>query len=148
MNAMSYTYSESAKVLDEDTPLVDRDDLLLVCKEIDEDTPEAETTAFIADAHTLMCALLDGWGVPSSILTLIEKQLAAHFAALTYPSTVREGLGPLSTSYSLKAGMGLEASRYGQTALALDPTGVLKDFSDGNRKRPVIVRSIGSGILV
>ena len=144
---MSYTYSEAAKVLDEDVPLVTVEMLLLICKEIDTDTPDAETESFIADAHTLVCSLLDGWGVVTSLLTLIEKNLAAHFAALTYPSTLRETLGPMSSAYALKVGMGLEATRYGQTAVALDPTGKLKDFSDGKGKKSVVMYSIGSGIL-
>lgn len=144
---MSYEYSEAAKVLDEDVPLVTAETLLLICKEIDEDTPDAETESFIADAHTLVCSLLDGWGVAATLLTLIEKNLAAHFAALTYPSTQKEGLGPLSASYALKVGMGLEATRYGQTAVALDPTGELKNFSEGKGKRRVSMYSLGSGIL-
>ena len=143
----SYTYNEDAKVLIEDEPLVTAEILLLICKEIDEDTPEAEVASFIADGHTLVCSLLDGWGIATTLLTLIEKNLAAHFAALTYPSTLKEGLGPMSASYALKVGLGLEATRFGQTALALDPTGQLKEFSDGKGKRPVNMRSIGSGIL-
>ena len=145
---MSYSYSEAAKTLEADVPLIDRDALLIVCKEIDEDTPEAETESFIADAHTTVCTLLDGFGIPAGLLSLIEKQLAAHFAVLAYPSTQRENFGPMGRSFSVKAGEGLNATRYGSTAVSLDPTGTLKRFSDGKGQRGVVMRSLGNGILV
>ena len=145
---MPYTYSSAAAVLDIETPLVTRADLLLVCKEIDETTPEDETTAFIADAHTLVATLIDGYGIPTALLTLIEKNLAAHFAAQAYPTIQREGLGPMSRSFAVKAGAkGLEVTRYGQTAVSLDPTGTLARYSEGKGQRTPIMRSVGSGIL-
>lgn len=141
---MAYTYNESAKTLDASTPLVTRDGLLLICKEIDEDTPEAETTSFISTAHTLICELLDGYGVSTSLLTEIEKYLAAHFATLSYNTVQREGLGPLSRSYAVKLDKGLDYTRYGQQAVSLDPTGVLKNVG----KLEPSIRSIGNGIIV
>lgn len=53
----------------------------------------------------------------------------------------------MSASYFGKLGLGFQNTRYGQSAIALDPTGTLKDLSDG--KRPAVVRltSLGSGIL-
>lgn len=141
---MPYVYSETAKTLDLDTPLVDRDDLLLVCKEIDTDTPEDETESFILSAHVLLAAKLDGYGLPDSLLTRIELYLAAHFAVLSYPTVQRETIGPMSTTYVNKIDLGLNNTRYGQTALSMDPTGKLAQ-SD---KRPVKMYSIGSGIEV
>lgn len=141
---MSYTYSESAKVMNEATPLVTRADLLLICKEIDAETPEAETTDFIKTAHVLLCNILDGWGIAASLMEQIEKYLSAHFATLTYSSVQREALGPMSRSYMLKVDLGFNATRYGQMAIQLDPTGRLENF----RKKNVSMRSIGSGIIV
>jgi hypothetical protein len=144
---MTYEFSESKKVLNIEEPLVTRESLLFVCKEIDEDTAEDETTSYINTAHVTVCSLLDGYGIPLLLLTEIEKYLAAHFAVLAYPSIQREAMGPMSASYFGKLGLGFQNTRYGQSAIALDPTGVLKDLSDG--KRPVIARltSLGSGIL-
>lgn len=143
---MGYAYDELSKVLDPEVPLVTREVLLMTCKEIDEDTPESETAMFIADAHIVVCANLDGWGIPLSLLSLIEKQLSAHFAVLAYPSTSREALGPMSRSYLLKAGDGYASTRYGQSAVSLDPTGVLKKLSDGTGIRAPAMHSLGSGL--
>lgn len=141
---MPYTYSASARTLDENTPLVDRDDLLLICKEIDTDTPADETTSFISSAHTVVVTRLDGYGLSESLLTKIELYVAAHFAMLSYPAVERETLGPLSKKYVSKVDLGLNNSRYGQMALSMDPTGKL-GVAD---KRAVKMYSIGSGIIV
>ena len=144
---MSYAYDVTKKVLDEQVPLVTRTQVLVICKEIDEDTPEDETELFIGTAHTLMCSLLDGYGIPASLTQKIELYLAAHFANLSYPTKSREGMGPMSRSFALKVETGLEATRYGQTAIALDSTGELKKFSDGKGTKQIVMRSIGSGIV-
>lgn len=145
---MAYEFDASNKVLDVDVPLIDRDDLLIVCKEIDEDTPEEETTVFIKSGHIVVCEYLDGYGIPTDTITLIEKYLAAHFANLAYPSKTRRSIGPLSESFLLKAFDGLNSTRYGQTAVSLDPTGALQRLSDGKGKKRVLMMSIGNGIIV
>ena len=141
---MPYTYSADALSLDIETPLIDRDDLLLVCKEIDEDTPESETTEFVSSAHIVVTTRLDGYGLPEALLTTIETYIAAHFAVLTYPATERETLGPMSRKYVSKVDLGLNNSRYGQMAIAIDPTGKLAQPDT----RAVKMYSIGSGILI
>lgn len=140
---MGYEYSESKKVLTEASPLVTRAALLLICKEVDEDTPEAETTEFIASAHVIVCNSIDGYGIPLSVVTQIEKYLAAHFAVLTYSTKSRETIGPMSRAFALKVDLGFNATRYGQMAISLDPTGMLENL----RKRRVRMMSVGSGIL-
>lgn len=144
---MTYEYSDLNKVLDLETPLVTRTSLLLVCKEIDEDTPETETISFINSAHVLVCNTLDGYGISTTLITEIERYLAAHFAVLAYPSVQREQIGPMSNSFFGKLGTGLENTRYGQTAIAMDPTGILKEFSDGKRRIRMRMTSLGSGII-
>ena len=139
---MTYQYSEAARTLDETVPLVTQAELLLICKEIDEDTPTAETTQFILTAHVLLYSKLDGYGLSAELLKQIEKYLAAHFAACTYPATSRETLGPLSKGYVTKVDLDLRNTRYGQMAIALDPTLEL-----ATNKRAVVMRSLGSGIL-
>lgn len=140
---MQYSFDEAKKVMLEGTPLVTRDEVLIICKEIDEDTPIDETTDFINTAHIVLCNTIDGYGVAPSLTKRIELYLSAHFAALTYSTKNRETLGPMSSSYILKVDLGFAATRYGQMAMALDPTGML-----GNPlKKGVTMRSIGSGIL-
>lgn len=145
---MTYEYSDLNKVLDLESPLVTRTSLLLVCKEIDEDTPETETISFINSAHVLVCNTLDGYGISTTLITEIERYLAAHFAVLAYPSVQREQIGPMSNSFFGKLGTGLENTRYGQSAIAMDPTGILKEFSDGKRRIRVRMTSLGSGITL
>lgn len=140
---MAYTYDSSALTLDIETPLVTRDDLLLVCKEIDSDTPEEETTSFIESAHTMVVARLDGYSIPDYLLTKIELYLSAHFAVLSYPAVQREGIGPLTTSYVSKVDLGLNNTRYGQIAASMDPTGNLGSV----QKTTPRMRSIGNGII-
>lgn len=143
----SYTYNEANKVLTIDTPIVTRAQLLLICKEIDADTPADETTSFVESAHSVVCSVLDGYGIPVALLAQIEKYLSAHFAALSYPTVQREGLGPMTTSYAVKVGAtGLETSRYGQMAISLDPSGQLKRYSDGEGQREPTMHSIGNGV--
>lgn len=143
---MNWTYNAATKVLDEQTPLATRDMLLKICKEIDADTPEADTTSFIESAHVLLCAVLDGYSIPTSLMTQIEKYLSAHFAVIAYPATQREGVGPLTRSYVSKVDLRLDNTRYGQQALALDPTGVLAEISAGKFKKSVVGYSLGNGI--
>ena len=145
---MTYEYSDLNKVLDLETPLVTRTSLLLVCKEIDEDTPETETVSFINSAHILVCNTLDGYGISTTLITEIERYLAAHFAVLAYPSVQREQIGPMSNSFFGKLGTGLENTRYGQSAIAMYPTCILKEFSDGKPSIRVRMTSLGSGIIV
>lgn len=140
-------FSENRRILDIDTVLITREELLTVCKEIDEDTPQAETDSFINSAHVYLYNVLDGWGIRAPLMKTIETYVAAHFAALSYPAIQRETVGPLSTSYVSKVELGLQNTRYGQMAITLDPTGRLKRLSDGDGLQDVKIRSIGSGIL-
>lgn len=136
---MGYTYSESNKTLVVGEPLATTDDLILICNEVDEDTPVEELEAHISAAHIMLMNRLDGYGLPVDLLELIEKYLAAHFAVLTNPAVQRETLGPLSTTYFGKAELGLDHTRYGQMAKSLDPTGRL----DPENKNRVVLKSIG-----
>ena len=143
--APPFTYSKDKLSLDVNTPLVTRAQLLTICKEIDEDAPEEETTSFITTAHDFLVGVLDGYGIPDTLMSQIALYLSAHFAVLSYPSVSREQLGPMSQSFFGKLGLGLENTKYGQSALSLDPTGVLKDLSDGKRRQIVGLWSLGTG---
>lgn len=115
-----------------DAFLVTRDELLQVCKEIDTDTPVAETTRFIQSAHIVLKDRVDGKSTnPNSPATmaLIELYLSAHFAAITYAPTSSQSVGKLQESVQRKLGLGLENTTYGQQAMMLDRTGILKKIN-------------------
>ena len=141
-----YSYSEDRRALDVNAPLVTRDQLLAICKEIDEDTPEKETDSFIETAHVMLVDALDGYGVSGVLLGQIALYLTAHFAVLSYPAVSREQFSIMSESVFGKLGLGLENTRYGQSALALDPTGVLADLSKGKPRQRVGFWSLGNGV--
>ena len=126
-----YTYNESLKVLSLETPLTNKDELLAVCKEVDEEVADTEINLFIESAHLIVCEHLDGWGVSTGRLTLVERYLAAHFAAITYIPAVFESVGKVQASYQAKVALNLDQTRYGQQAKLFDPTGELKKLSDG-----------------
>lgn len=140
-----YTFSETKRVLDLETPLITRDQLLLICGDEIEDMTEDQSTSFITTAHVMLVSVLDGYGIPVILMTEIEKYLGGHFATLAFPSIQRDRLGPMSSTVFGKLGLGLQNTRYGQTAISLDPTGILKELSDGVKRPQVRLTSIGSG---
>lgn len=140
---MSYTFSETNKTLDFATPLVTKAQVLLICGDEIDDMSDDEAESFINTAHILLCSVLDGYGLPSLLLIEIEKYLAGHFGTLAFPSIHREGLAGLSSSIVAKVGLGLQNTRYGQSAISLDPTGKLKEISDGKLIPNVRMSSIG-----
>lgn len=141
---MDYSYNEANRVLSETVPLVTRAEVLLICKEIDEDTPVDETTSFIGTAHAFLYDQLDGYGITLALMKQIELYLSAHFATLTYSTVSRRGMGPMAESFALKVDLGFNATRYGQMAMSIDPTGRLAD----PRKKQVRMLSLGSGVVV
>lgn len=88
-----------------------------------------DVAPFIEDAATLMDAYLPASGLSEPILTLIEKNLAAHLLTLAYErgGLVVKKVGESSETYA-KAGEagGLRSTRFGQMALSLDSTGALE----------------------
>jgi len=140
-----YSYDASTTALVIETPLATKAQLLLVAgDEIDEVTDD-EAASFIMTAHVMVCTYLDGYGIPTVLLTEIEKYLSAHFGTLAFPAVQREGLAVMTNSFATKLGLGLQNTRYGQSAIALDPTGNLKKLSDGEKSISVSITSLGSG---
>ncbi len=66
-------------------------------------------------------------GLSDAILERIELYLAAHYVALTEEGggLTRDKLGDADTSYANIYASGLNSTRFGQAALALDSTGIL-----------------------
>ena len=96
-------------------------------------------TPFIETGSTLVddIAAADP-SVSSARLELIERYLSAHFYTLRDPRTTAERAGPVSANYQSSVGSGLKTSHYGQMAITLDPTGTLKNMSEGKRAGGIV----------
>ncbi|UTC30094.1 hypothetical protein MAINES_00550 [Brevundimonas phage vB_BpoS-MaInes] len=90
---------------------------------------DAMITASIADAALLVTEALSGKGISEGRLELIERYMTAHLVTLL---TERGGLlssevdDVRDTYAGPKNGVGLAMTRYGQQAIAFDPSGTLK----------------------
>lgn len=96
-------------------------------------TPFIETASAMVD-DAASCATDLGTPISTTRLELIERWLAAHYyvqSDQTYASKNTEGAG---ASFHGQTAMYLEASKYGQTAARLDPTGCLQSVAGAERK--------------
>lgn len=86
-----------------------------------------QLTAFINTANTFINnSELVEVGLSESLLTEIEKYLAAHFASLRDQRVQQENTaGEYSATYQGKTDMGFNSTQYGQMAVALDTSGTL-----------------------
>lgn len=91
-----------------------------------------QVTPFLRTANNLVTGVLTGYGVSSEQLADIEAWLAAAFVAATDRQVTQEKMGDASAKYGGQLGMGWEYTSYGQVAIRLDPTGILKGL--GNAK--------------
>lgn len=89
-----------------------------------------DITHFIATASLMVDEVLVDSGFTDARLKQIELYLTAHMITVTERQLASEGVGEVSESYGA-LGMGLNSSTYGQTALMLDTTGLLKGASEG-----------------
>jgi len=90
--------------------------------------PFIETASSLVDdvaAHALAPA--------AARLELIERYLSAHFYTLRDPRAVSEKADVVAQTVQSKVDLGFNTSHYGQMAMSLDPTGVLKNASKGKR---------------
>lgn len=87
---------------------------------------DLDTTPFITAANLLVSAKLGSkTELSTAQLKEIERWLAAHFVSVRDQRTSSERVGNASATFTGKYGLGLEGSREGQTAMALDITGTL-----------------------
>jgi hypothetical protein len=88
-----------------------------------------EIESDIASALVMYRNFLGGSSIPSDLQVEIERYLAAHFVSLKDASTRvdSEKIGDAAVEYSKlgKEGTGLKSTRWGQTAIDFDPTGIL-----------------------
>jgi hypothetical protein len=66
-------------------------------------------------------------------LELIERWLAAHFYVMSDQVLATETVGGAGGSYQGTTGAGLRASKYGQSAVALDFSGCLQALASNRR---------------
>jgi len=84
---------------------------------------------FINSANLLVTAQLGDEELTTAQLKDIELWVAAHFVAIRSPQASRERIGDAEVYYEGKTGgEGLKLTRYGQAAIALDPTGKLANL--------------------
>ena len=104
------------------------------------DTPTSITDldVFILPATALVDEILGDSGLPAALLKEIERYLAAHFASMRYRQKTQEEIDDAKERLTSKVDMGLNASRYGQQALALDTTGKLNQATKPGRHTPSI----------
>jgi hypothetical protein len=92
------------------------------------------TTPFITLAHLFVDTKLLGQGLSEELLTGIELLLSAHAVCLRDPRET--DVKRMDTAIVFEhgpLGQGLKSTRYGQQALALDPTGILAASSTPQR---------------
>ena len=94
-------------------------------------TDEVINTNHIVTANIYVTEHLGTSGLSDAILGRIELYLAAHYVALTEEggALTRDKLGDADTSFANIYDQGLKSTRFGQSALALDSTGILVGVS-------------------
>lgn len=95
-------------------------------------SPFIETASAVVD-RVATCATRKSWALSSTELELIERWLAAHFYCQGDPAYVARSTAGASGSFTGQFGMGLDNTRYGQQALAMDTSGCLAALAKGRR---------------
>lgn len=92
----------------------------------DDLTPFMETAAALVD-DLVAYGAEDEISVPAARAELVERWLSAHFYVMSRQVEASKSLDGTSSTFQGQTGKNLEASKYGQTAIDLDPTGFLSD---------------------
>jgi len=82
-------------------------------------------------ANDVVNEYLAGIGISDTMLSRIELFLAAHFGAIMSVdgALISQHLSDAGEKYADIYGPGLQSTRFGQTAISLDPTGTLADMA-------------------
>lgn len=104
------------------------------------------TAPYINSASVAVEDLLAGKGLSEEVLTQIEIFLAAHFAVLAVErgGFRREAMGDSSQSFQTisEKFKGFHLTRFGQSAVVLDTTGILA--AQGNANLKAVFRVVGN----
>ena len=95
-------------------------------------------TPFIAAANLFVtrvraCASAKGITLSTDELEMIERYIAAHLYVMSDQNHASRTVNGVSETYQGQTGMRLEASKYGQTAMMLDPSGCAAGIGKGQR---------------
>ncbi len=93
-----------------------------------------DLSPFILAASALVDDIVEKSGHDADRLRLIETWLAAHFYTVRDPRTTDEKAGTVSASYQSAVDLNLNTSHYGQMAMTLDSSGLLRATSKIKRK--------------
>lgn len=97
---------------------------------IDTTLSTAQIDAFIADASAIVDDISSADStIGTAKLTLIEKYLAAHFVTLRDPRLKGQKVGDTTDTLQRDP----EVSEYLKAAIALDPTGTIRDAFDDEK---------------
>ena len=119
-----------------------RTDVLAIRQILETEVSDDDLVAYVTSASVFVDNLFSAAGLDDSLLTELEKWICAHFVASTRTQQLQEAkAGPVEFRAQGKTGMGFESTHYGQTAISLDPTGLLKDASLGTR--PIVFHAVG-----
>ena len=107
------------------------------------DGTESETDndllGFLTSANAFVTAHLGSVSpeLPDSLLSEIEKWIAAHLIASTREQQLsKAGAGEgVEATFQGRTGMGLASTFYGQNAVSLDTSGVLANLAKGGYKQ-------------
>lgn len=91
---------------------------------------------FIETASNLVERVVVPLDYDDPTLELIERWLSAHFYAIRDPRARQEAAGSVSEAFAFKVDLGLDQTRYGQMAKALDTKGGLKALDEEHGGRP------------
>lgn len=96
---------------------------------------EKNIDSFITTANLIVNNNLEGEGLEDATLTEIEKWLTAHLINVADGVIKEEKLENVKESFSVKQGLGLDYTSYGQQVKLLDSTGILADL--GQKKSEI-----------
>ena len=94
--------------------------------------PDLDIDFQIETADLIVIGRLPGIDYPVELLDRITLYLAAHFTSLYIREHEEQELGDSRDKYTRELARGLQSTRFGQTALAMDYKGVL--VADNNLK--------------
>ena len=93
---------------------------------IEIDSSITDLTPFKTAANIIVDAKLLDTDLEESTLKEIERWLSAHFVTVRDTRSSKEQAGSVLQSFQYKVYLDLRTSMYGQAAMAVDTTGILK----------------------
>jgi len=105
------------------------------------DTQHGLVDSCIATAGRIVQEQLSSSGLSAGTIEDIKRYLSAHFLALTVErgSVVSERIGESSAMYGYAYGRGLRMTRFGETVLMLDTTGILASSTSSQLRAELVV---------